>query len=91
MVFKSHSAALQQVADLFEEDREFALSQPPRLAPLRAGKKAALTAAKPRLQVARKPALASPRSSSGSSEHIPAMRGEAATTSGLASGHVLRV
>ena len=81
--FKSQSAALRQVADLFEEDMHFALSQAPRAAPLRAGKKAALSAAKPQLLEARKPALASPRSSSGSSEHIPAIRGEAATTSGL--------
>ena len=78
VMVKSHSAALRQVADLFEEDRQFAFSQPPRLAPLRAGKKAALSAAKPHLPEARKPALASPRSSSGSSEHIPAVRGEAA-------------
>lgn len=77
-VFKSHSAVLRQVADLFEEDRQFALSHPPRAAPLRAGKKAALSAAKPQLEEARKPALASPRSSSGSSERIPAVRGEAA-------------
>ena len=88
-IFKSQSAALRQVADLFEEDMHFALSQAPRAAPLRAGKKAALSAAKPQLLGARKPALASPRSSSGSSEHIPAIRGEAATSSGLAPGDVL--